>query len=502
MKSAENKILNDIIHLASSNFFKHFISLLTAFIRPKWLSPEHFGIWSLLNTIPNYMAYFDFGVRRAMRYQISSHQHNPEKLAIIQGTSFWSTAIMTLILSLGVIAYALIADITQEMKISLFLVLLIVLLGVYFEQRFNEMRGYQEFRLISKMVYLRYTLTSILTILFIYLWGIYGAFSAIVIALLISNLYILRHGTQVRYTHFDWQALIQLIRFGLPLMMMSITEILLRMIDKWLIAAFLGTQALGYYSIGAMILGPLLNIPGVSRDVTESSLLKESSNGREDEKAQILERYLVTPLLMTCSLTMPILIGIAIFAVPAFIQLLLPDYTAGIQAVQILLLGSFFLALTFPIRGVVIANDWQTPVALLTFIPIIFSIAINIYLIKKGYGIEGVAFGTSLSFVLLATCLLTYVLIRQRAHLKYSIKKLFLSAVIFPLICSLLYFIEFKIPFYQQTHWAIDGIPYDLDLLFDQIIKCLMFLMIYLPLPLILWKKGLFSMKKTTVSES
>ncbi len=244
-----------------------------------------------------------------------------------------------------------------------------------------------------------------------------------------------------------------------------------------------------------MILGPLLNIPGVSRDVTESLLMKENSSNIES-KAKIVENYLATPLLQTSVLTMPVLIGIALFAIPAFISLFLPDYIAGIQSVQILLLGSFFLAITFPIRGIIIANHWQTHAALINCIPIIFSLAINTYLLNQGYGIEAVAIGTSTSFLLLSLLLIGFVLIRLRAYLKYSWGKLSLAFCSYPIACALFFIIEYQLPLYPHTQWAIAGINYDLDLLFEQIIKCLIFLICYCPLPLLLWKKGAFSILK------
>jgi len=500
MSKPENRVLSDITHLVTSNLFKHVLSLVTAFIRPKWLSPEHFGIWSLLNTMIGYMAYFDLGLRSAMRYEIPKNRDDSKKLAIIQGTSFWAMLILVLVLSLLTIVYVFVADIDETMRNCVLIVVAIVILSVYFEQRFNEMRGYQEFQLISKMVYLRFSVNSILTLVLIYFWDIYGAFIAVAMSILMSNIFLRLYGTQIRYIHFDWGQCKHLIRLGFPIMIMAITEVVLRMTDKWVVVVYLGTRELGYYGIAAMILGPLLSIPGVSRDVTESLLMKEFSHNNADSRARIVERYLATPLLQTCCLTMPILIGIAFFAVPAFIHLFLPQYVAGIQSTQILLIGSFFMAVTFPIRGIVIANGWQKQVAFLTLLPIVFSLLMNIYLVKLGFGIDGVALGSSLSFVFLAILLNAFVLFHLRTDLKYSIKKLMVSSIAFPLMCGLIFIIEYRLPIDQYTHWFIQGIDYDIDLLVDQMIKCSLFLLAYGFLPLLLWKMGAFSIKSETIN--
>ncbi|MCD6416053.1 MAG: hypothetical protein J7M08_05095, partial [Planctomycetes bacterium] len=55
---------------SSGRFYRMGLGLITAFIRPKLLSPEYYGIWTLLKLIPNYLSYAHGGTRTAMRYLI------------------------------------------------------------------------------------------------------------------------------------------------------------------------------------------------------------------------------------------------------------------------------------------------------------------------------------------------------------------------------------------------------------------------------------------------
>lgn len=485
MSKPVDSVLSNIARLAKSNLFQQLVSVVISYIRTHLLSPEHFGLWSLFNNILTHMNYFDLGLLNAVRYEIPKHQvtGDKEQLTIIQGTAFWGMSGISLVVIAIMLACLYLLELSDQQFYSLLIVIAIILFNIYHNQRINELRGYQEFSVISSTNYLEITLNAILTTGLVYYMGIYGAFLALAISMFFSNVFMFLRGTRVAYNRFDYSTFKKLIHFGFPIMMISITELLLKSLDRWLIAFYLGTQQLGYYGIGVMVLAPLLNIPGVSRNVLEPLLMQEITQSHDSEKARLFDKYLMTPLLQTACLTMPILSGIAFFALPAFVRVALPKYVPGIESVQILIIGSYFLALTFPVQGVVIVNKWQSKVAMLTLIPITFSITMNIFMIKQGLGIVGVALGTGLSFLLLAVLLLTFILFRLRRYLSGLIWKLLLIMSGFPLMVGAIYVAEYSSQYYE------------LSIIFSQSIKIIVFMICYLPLPMFLWRANLLSVK-------
>src|SRR5690606_2490260 len=62
---------------------------------------------------------------------------------------------------------------------------------------------------------------------------------------------------------FDWPASLGLIRIGFPIMMVGVTHTVFSTVDRWIVVAFLGDTALGYYSMAILALGTVQLVPRV-----------------------------------------------------------------------------------------------------------------------------------------------------------------------------------------------------------------------------------------------
>ena len=92
-------------------------------------------------------------------------------------------------------------------------------------------------------------------------------------------------------------------------------------IDKLLVALMMGTHSLGFYAIASMLMGPLMNIPGASREVTEQVLMAAHSKMTTHQQ---LHEHLFKSLRYTAYL-MPLLIAGFYFGIPLIIAAVLPD---------------------------------------------------------------------------------------------------------------------------------------------------------------------------------
>ena len=77
MESKES-VTKNIVRYSSSKVYQQILSLLTAFIRPKLLTPELYGLWNILNIIPTYASYSNLGTFDIMRYMIPYHEGKKE----------------------------------------------------------------------------------------------------------------------------------------------------------------------------------------------------------------------------------------------------------------------------------------------------------------------------------------------------------------------------------------------------------------------------------------
>jgi O-antigen/teichoic acid export membrane protein len=129
----------------------------------------------------------------------------------------------------------------------------------------------------------------------------------------------------------------------------------------------------------------------------EPKLMFDLQQGEGDA---VLREYLVKPL-HSMAYFVPCLIGPAVLLLPGAVAWLLPRYVVGVPAAQILLAGGYFLALSYILRGIIVAKGVQLAAALVTFAVTAVNLVLGVLLLKLGLGLAGVALASAVSFFLL-----------------------------------------------------------------------------------------------------
>lgn len=434
MSQHSAKVLKNILHFSTSNAYRHLLGLLSAVFRPAALGPELYGLWSLVNIIPTYASYLHLGSRTAMRYAIPQleNQQCTQQLQDTKTSALSGALMVNGCAAVMLLLFAFCSSYQNEAKVGLATMAGVILLSCYFEHSIAELKGYQNFLLVSKTNYLRYSLNFAFTLLLIFQYGFYGALLALIASLTLSSLYLAKHTRLSLPTQFSLQRFVSLAKLGLPILALDFVTILLRSVDKLLITLLLGAEALGLYAISTMLLGPLMNIPGASREVVEQVLMAKKQHLSEQQQ---LESYFFKPLRHNAYL-MPLLIAIAYLALPVFIDVLLDDFTLAIIPTQTMLIGSYFLALTYPCRGIIVANQWQVNAALTALIAVLFHLAFTTAAIQANLGLWGVALSACASFLLLFVILIVFILSRYRRTIKRCCLQIGELIIPFILMCS------------------------------------------------------------------
>ncbi|HEY5674999.1 MAG TPA: FkbM family methyltransferase [Malonomonas sp.] len=402
--------LDSIIKYSSSNVYRRLLGLVNAFIKPKLLSPELFGLWSLLALISSYATYSDLGARVAMRYRIPYHQGRQEQLQIdeVEAAAFHGSLALRMLLVLGLSLAAVFYPLEQKVRIGLLTIAIIVLIQWYHGYFISLLKARQQFNLIANANYIKASVTTFAGIILLFFFNIYGAYLTAILAFIVPLLYLQRRHPLGVPHGFQKNVFISLIRQGFPVMAFNLLILLIGSSDRFLVVAFLGTEQLGYYAIAGMVFGALLQIPGAAREVLEPKLLQSLGEGNDEG----FQDYFVTPLLTTAYL-MPFMIGTATLLLPPLLDLLLPRYLPAVLPTQIILLGGYFVALAYVTRGIIVAENRQLRAAVLMAIVLGINLLLSASLLQLGYGLIGVAVGSCCSFLLLAAALLLFV---QRGH--------------------------------------------------------------------------------------
>ncbi|MBI4839237.1 MAG: oligosaccharide flippase family protein [Nitrospirae bacterium] len=388
-----------IIKYSSSNFYKQLLSVFNAFIKPKLLSPEMFGLWNLLYIIPTYVPYIHLGSRYSMRYFIPYHEEKKElqKIDDLKGSVFYGTLYLNILAAAVIVIAAFTGNFNLVTTTGLIAMAALVLIWWYYEYYINYLKARQDFSLITSSNYLLTTVAFFSSLPLLYFFNIYGLYISAVLSNLAVIFYLrAKHPLGIK-TGFRYSVFADLVKRGFPIMIFLISDLMIRTSDRIVVSYFLGNEQLGYYSIAIMVLNFVMQIPGASREVVESKLMKDAGS---NSKEAILREYFFGPLVKTAYL-MPLLLGPIVIVLPVLIPVLLPRYIQGIVSAQIVTLGCYFLSMSYTARGVLIANGLQLKAFYISVLVLIGNIALSIILLKSGLGIKGVAISCSISYFLL-----------------------------------------------------------------------------------------------------
>ena len=392
---------------SSSHVYRNVLGIINALIKPKLLTPELLGLWSVLNIIPTYAEHLHLGTMDAIRFKIPFHSARKEhdKIKAITDTVFISSLVPNLLLFIGLLIVFLVIDMNPEVRTGVLAVAVIVILSWYYRNYESYLKAVQEFRVIAASSYVRVTVLFILGLPLIYFFNIYGVYLSVILSLVIVIFYLRRRHPMQHPIGFDFTVFSDLLRTGFPIMLMNFSVILLGTTDRIIITYFLGLQSTGYYTIAVMVFGFLMDIPGASREILEPKLMESISTCANEYPIQ---EYFLKPMINTAYF-IPFLLGPVFFILPLVISIALPNYSLGVFPTQILVLGGYFLAMAYVARGIIVAKKWQVGAAMLTIGTGIFNVILSIILIKLDLGIEGVAIASSTSFFLLFIGLTTYI---------------------------------------------------------------------------------------------
>ncbi|WP_421902100.1 oligosaccharide flippase family protein [Maridesulfovibrio sp.] len=403
-----------IVRYFSSMLIKQLFGIIVAILRPKLLTPEQFGLFSLLKVIPGYASYAQLGANSAARYSIPRMiaEGRTSEILLLEGSLLGGTLCANILFVIIFLFTSWPAAASPEEKAGIFAIALVILITWHNDFYVSLLKARQQFDMVGRTNYIAAT-SSFALLPLVYFYEVYGLFISMVLSLLLVA-YFLRSPELISSgIKFQWRTYVSLARKGFPIMSMGLVIMAIRTTDRFIISGFLGNEQLGFYGVGAMIFNMLMQLPAVSREVIEPRLMQSLSTKSNKEN---LHAFLVSPLINTAYL-MPFLVGGAFFSAPVAINWLLPQYKAGIPATQILMIGSFFLGLCYITRGIIVARNWQ----LAALVPALCIMAGNVLLcffaIHAGFGIEGVAAASTFSLILLFCSLIMFIRLKTGADL-------------------------------------------------------------------------------------
>lgn len=254
------KLFVHFSHFLSGSALSLLLSFITFPILTRLLSREDYGILGLVtSTLAISVALAKFGLSDSIIRFYNDHARTPGDLKIftstvlVRGATFVLIAVFIYIVA---IPYITVYMGMRETYVGCFLVMAIYLfarpLNIIV---LNYMRAQGRTRMYNMVNFITKALATILALgLLLYVLGdLFGYFLGTALAELAATVY-LYHWLLSRHA-FSTQAVsgelaIRLIKFGTPLLLTEISYLLFVYVDRYMIVAYLGENALGLYMVG------------------------------------------------------------------------------------------------------------------------------------------------------------------------------------------------------------------------------------------------------------
>lgn len=422
-QSEKAAIIGETKALAISNYAFQGISMIRGLVIAKVLGPSLYGFWSILNVCFSSARLLGAGSTSAMVRQVPLNQgrgRSDDNTVIHRSCLTWYLLSSS---TVALIGFA--ATFWMTTYPYLFEIRLACIVFIFYAMRMfsgSKLTSERKIYILSRLNLVYAFTNAVLGISLVFFWGIKGVLvgmlsaNTVVLAILFSSRHLsLRLG-------IDFSVFFKLIRMGFPIMILSMTFLLMQSIDKFIIYSMLGSLNIGYFGLASFLSEVINYIPGALNVVLFPRIMH--TLGQTNDRRQI-EKYYQLPVFFMAA-TMPILVGVIYINIDWAIAYFLPKYIPSIKVLKIFSLGLFFFTIWGIPRNLLIAFGKQRQTLLLVLGCLLLGAIADITVIRAGWGIEGVALTSLLVFSLIATAANVYVLVclhkSRRALASFMIK--------------------------------------------------------------------------------
>lgn len=226
--------------------------------------------------------------------------------------------------------------------------------------------------------------------------GYYAIYITSITAMIIGIAFYFRQSYRDFEFLLDRLLLKEILISGTPLLVNGLIWTVVNSIDKFVILGFMDTEALGVYGIAQNAFSYMVLIPSAMSQLFYVKMGKEyGANGSIGILIDISFKFSTILAAITSMIAM-----IAYFLLPVVVETFMPNYSNGVSASQILIIGLSIYAVTL-ISGNIL-TILKKNLALLKnsvcmcFFNVICSMA---YILWGGVKIENVALGTATSYI-------------------------------------------------------------------------------------------------------
>jgi O-antigen/teichoic acid export membrane protein len=388
------KFIRDTLITLSTQIVAVILGIATTIVIARVLGPEGKGAYSLILLVPTLLGLLgNLGLGMANTYFGGSGKHDWTKLA---SNSLVSAVGLGILLAAGFLAYlhvvqpSFLEDIPPRCLVLAALVIPVTLLSLYFTSILLGQNRIKEYNL----VYLAQSGGSavlVLLVLVVAKGGVFGAIAAWAAATLVATVFailLVRRTTDIRWS-FHRELFEESVKFGVKGYLGNAIQFLNYRLDMLLVALFMNTTFVGYYSISVAMAEALWYFPG-----TVGTVLFARTPGMKAEDANRS-----TPRICRNTLFLTAIGGLLLFALGRYIILLLfgAAFLPALKPLWILLPGVVALSIPKVLSPEILGRGKPIVGTIAAGVSLAVNVPLNILLIPR-MGISGAALASTICY--------------------------------------------------------------------------------------------------------
>lgn len=333
-----------------STGLKAFVQMATSLIVIRMVLPEELGIWKSVVLIQAYISILQFGVIEGLNRQYALYRGAGKDDVARERAHLAFTFILFVSLLSGLIVL-IIAGVSwssgsNDKTLIALLLFTLQALAVPLSNYYDTL--YRSGQLFSTLGWIQFGESVFLigSLLLVYFWGWLGMFIRYAIIFptgLLLRYYFRPHTSRIM---INWKILINLSKIGLKVLFSNYLFNLIMVADITLIAAYLGQEQLGIYSIAITVGGAYVFLPTAVNNIVFSRMAYRV--GQSNNAASLRRLAFLPELYIAVILLIPTVI--LWFAMEPIITWALPKYIGGIASAKWMVIAGYIRGLNSSAR--------------------------------------------------------------------------------------------------------------------------------------------------------
>ena len=345
-QAVPGRIVQDFLYLSGSRYLGTILGIVRGLVIPKLLDPAHYGVFKSFQTLSELSRMATLGVPSALfrELPISRSRGEDDRSQRLLDNGFWSTTLSAVPFALalligGLAGWIHFKDVAVTPWYLLFIPLLFVdRTKIFFDVVFT---GQGQFVTQAKVRFLDEIATTVISVLGAWRFGFDGFLAAIVLtngAVTAMAWWASRY--RIRYG-LDTPLAREMMTVGFPQLLVGLSNTVYSQLDRIaIVAAGLGMTAVGWYSVGMTICDQMAFGAQMVARVIMPRMMEHY--GREESIEQI--RKFVIPPVRIAGLAYSAAIVLCALAAEVVFSVWLTRYEPGLRPTQIMLVGTYFMA--------------------------------------------------------------------------------------------------------------------------------------------------------------